>query len=65
LDSDYPIVTLNLPPSRWDLRAKLHRESTVLSEKYNDKRLVIRARLSIRDRDRLHAYVTNCTFRGL
>lgn len=65
LDIDYPIVTLNLPPSRWDLRAKLHRESTVLSEKYNDKRLVIRARLSIRDRDRLHAYVTNCTFRGL
>jgi len=64
LDADYPVVTLNLPPSRWDLRAKLHRESTVLSEKYNDKWLVIKARLSSQDKNRLLAYVTSCTFRG-
>jgi len=57
LNADYPIVTLNLPPARWDLRARLHRESTVLSEKYSDEGLVIRARLNSREKSRLLAYV--------
>jgi len=63
LDADNPVVTLNLPFGRWDLRAKLHRESTVLSEKYNDKGLVIEARLSSQEKSRLFVYVTRCTFR--
>lgn len=59
LDADCPVVTLNLPLSRWDLRAKLHRESTVLSETYSDEGLVIKARLSSREKSRLSAYIAD------
>lgn len=59
LDADCPVVTLNLPLSRWDLRAKLHRESTVLSEAYSDEGLVIEARLSNREKNRLSAYIAD------
>ena len=57
LSADYPIVRLNLPLNRWDLRAKLHRESIVLSEKYDDEGLVIEARLSSQEKSRFFAYL--------
>lgn len=57
LNADYPIITLKLPTSRWDLRAKLHREATVLSEKYSNEGLVIEVRLNSQEKSRLFDYV--------
>ncbi len=57
LDADRPIVTLHLPPDRWDLRARLHKESSVLDEEYGDDGLRITVRLSSEERGRLSAFV--------
>jgi len=57
LNDDYQVITLNLPFNRWDLRAKLHRDSTVLREKYSDEGLVIAVRLNNQEKNRFSPYL--------
>ena len=57
LDASRPVVTLQLPPDRWDLRARLHKESTVLTEQYEDDGLRLTVRLSNEEKGRLSEYI--------
>lgn len=57
LDASRPVVTLEIPPDRWDLRARLHKESTVLSEQYEEDCLRLTVRLSDEERGRLAEFV--------
>ena len=57
LDAGRFLVTLRLPPDRWDIRARLHKESTVLDEQYDDDGLTLRVRLSGEERGRLEEFV--------
>ncbi|RKX75162.1 MAG: GTPase HflX [Spirochaetes bacterium] len=57
LDASRPIVTLHLPPDRWDVRARLHKEATVLDEQYDDEGLTLTVRLSAEERGRLLEFV--------
>jgi len=57
LDASRPLVTLHLPSDRWDIRARLHKESTVLDEEFNDDGLTLRVRLSSEERGRLSEFV--------
>ena len=57
LDSTRSVVTLHLPPDRWDLRARLHQEAHVLSEEYVDDGLNLTVRLSDEDRGRFDAFI--------
>ena len=59
LDASRPVVTLKLPPDRWDLRARLHKESTVLDEQYDDDGLRLTVRLSSEERGRLSEFVVD------
>lgn len=57
LDASRPVVTLQLPNDRWDLRARLHKESTVLNEQYEEEGLRLTVRLSDEERGRLSEFV--------
>ena len=57
LDSARQMVTLRIPPDRWDLRSMLHRESTVLDEEYDEAGMRIRVRLNEKERGRISEYV--------
>ena len=56
LDSTCTPVSLDLPPDRWDLRARLHRVSTVIQEVCDETGIHITARLSPEERSRLSEY---------
>jgi len=57
LDASRPVVSLHLPPDRWDIRARLHQESTVLSEEYDETGLRLRVRLSPEEKGRLSEFI--------
>ena len=59
LDASRPVVTLKLPPDRWDLRARLHKESTVLDEQYEDDGLRLTVRLSSEEQGRFSEFVVD------
>lgn len=56
LDAARWTVTLQIPPNRWDLHSMLHRESTVVSEDYDETGLRITVRLNQKEMDRLSEY---------
>ncbi len=57
LDAYRPVVVLKLPLDRWDLRARLHKESTVINEEYGADELLITVRLGPEERGRLAEYI--------
>ncbi len=59
LDQNQQAVTLKIPADRWDLRSRLHKEATVLSEEYGDTELTITARLRAAERGRFAEYTVN------
>lgn len=56
LDNTCTEVALHLPLDRWDLRARLHRVSTVIKEDCDESGIHIRACLSPEERSRLSEY---------
>ncbi len=59
LDRARPMVVLRIPQSRWDMRSKLHQDSTVLSEEYGENEIRITARLSPDDCSRLSEFIAS------
>ena len=57
LDQARQMVTLKLPQDRWDLRSRLHKESTVLAEEYEEDGLILTVRLSPEEQGRMARYI--------
>ena len=56
LDAARQTITLQIPPNRWDLHSMLHRESTVVSEDYDETGVKITVRLSQKEMGRFSRY---------
>jgi len=65
LDASRPLVTLRLPTDRWDIRARLHKESSVLNESYDDGGLTLTVRLSSEEKGRLSEFVIRTVKTGM
>lgn len=57
LDEARQVVTLKLPQDRWDLRSRIHQQSTVIAEDYDDEGLLLTVRLSAEEQGRLNRYI--------
>ena len=56
LDAARRTITLQIPPNRWDLHSMLHRESTVVSEDYDETGVRITVRLNQKEAGRFSEY---------
>lgn len=56
LDAPRSVVRLHLPADRWDIRSRLHQESTVLEEEYGENGMRLTVRLSDTECRRLAKY---------
>ncbi|MCF6335504.1 MAG: GTPase HflX [Spirochaetales bacterium] len=57
LNKDKKIVELLIPPDRYDLISMIHREGTILQEKYNESGSVIKARIPGKIYTKLEKYL--------
>ena len=57
LDEARQVVTLKLPQDRWDLRSRIHQQSTVIAEEYDDDGVLLTVRLSAEEQGRLKQYI--------
>ncbi|MCG8453977.1 MAG: GTPase HflX [Spirochaetales bacterium] len=57
LDAARSLTVLRLPPDRWDIRSRLHQESTVIQEDYDEDGLIMTVRLSPEEQGRLASFI--------
>ena len=57
LEAELPVITLLIPPDKWDIVAYIRRNSVVLNESYLDHGVKLEAILSEKDQNLLSAYV--------
>jgi GTP-binding protein HflX len=59
LDADRPLVTVVLPSDRWDLRARLHQDSNVVEETYEEYGVRLLVRISADEKGRFADYIVD------
>jgi GTP-binding protein HflX len=59
LDADRPLVTVVLPPDRWDLRARLHQDSNVVEESYEERGVRLLVRMSADEKGRFADFLVD------
>ncbi|MCK5201305.1 MAG: 50S ribosome-binding GTPase, partial [Spirochaetales bacterium] len=57
LNKDKQIMNLLIPTNRYDLVSMIHREGTVMEEKYNDTGSIIKARVPVKVYNKLKGYL--------
>jgi len=57
LDADRPLVTVVIPPDRWDLRARLHQDSNVVEESFEEYGVRLLVRISADEKGRFTDYI--------
>ena len=58
LDSSRTVVQLKLPSDRWDIRARLHKESTIIKEEFSGSDgILITAKLNKEEKGRFSEYI--------
>lgn len=59
LNRNRPVFQLRIPNSRWDISSYVHRNATILEQKYQDDDILITANLSESDQVRLESFIIN------
>jgi len=59
LNRNRPVFQLRIPNSQWDVSSYIHRNASILEQKYEDDDILITANLSPEDQARLERFIIN------